>query len=473
MGAPSRAWRLLAVVVMVCFGCGASAQTMPSEQGFWFVPEGTVAYWIVDGKVMGEDERTQALMAAGLRGLMDSVISVEGASSAADALLRGKILAGASYKVCLLELEGQAVPARDKRAARVFRPTKFGAVIDIRAKKETHDRFNAAMEGAISTDGKGGPSRQRKELDLPGGLKGQLSVSEDDWRNVAWVSTPDAFIVGFGKGALEKWMSAKAGNARVAAWGLQRNLIYQKRAKGVRAFEAFVDLNALRQSVPEEFAAGRLGPLAHAWHVQNDRTLMVHGTLPGKGDAAKGDSAADAAGVPLLAIDVTWSDRAEKPGQWKSVSVSEGAWPAGVARPSSGAWAILMRPTVLSWVNVGAETYQELGGGIEFSALQSRWERRMQPVLEKVVPRIGDWVMVAPGLDVTVGLKPAEGAAAAGPDKLASDLRALFSSLEPFVGFAGKAWSLKVDAEDELKGFGWRVAEDGKAMMGSWERGKK
>lgn len=466
----------LVLLIAVCLNTPARGQPMTSEQGFWFVPDGTVAYWVVDGKVMGEDERTRALLAAGLRGLMDNVIAVEGASSAADVLLRGKVLGDASYRVCLLDLEGQAVTGKDKK--RVFRPTKFGAVIEVRAKRELHDRFAAAMEGAIGLDSRSGQTRQRKEIELSGELKAQVSVTGDDWRDVAWVSTPDAFIVGFGKGTLEKWMTSAAANVRNSAWGLERNLISQKRNRGKMAFEAFVDLNALRMKVPEEFAAGRLGQLVHAWHVQNDRTVMVHGTLPGKAAPAKPKSDEEEpakpakeekeTGVPLLALDVTWSDRAEKPGQWKSVAVSEGAWPAGVARPVSGAWAILLRPTVAAWVDMGADTYQELGGGTEFSALRSRWERRMLPVIEKVVARMGEWVMVTPGLDVTIGVKPAEG-----PDKLMSDLRGLFSSLEPFVKFEGKAWSLKGDAEEELTGFGWRVTEDGKGIVGSGGKGKK
>jgi hypothetical protein len=437
---------------------------------FWYFPEQFVAYWAVDPGPLGDDDaKIKALGAAALRGMIGHAVNIEGGSSVADALLRGKVLGDAPYRVCLLELEGETAAPKDKKTEPAMKPTKFGAVIEIRkaAKDGGHDRFAAAMEGALAEDARadGGRPRDRKKVTLSGGVEAQLSSAGGaEWRDVAWASLPEMFVVGIGRGSLEKWIGGKATFGKGAAWIGQRNLVAGRRGKGTRVFEAYVDLNALRAGVPEEFLRGRLEPLVEAWHIPNDRTFMVHGTLMDGGKGAK-----PAVEAPLLALDVSWSSRAEKPGLWKSVALSEGKWPeslAGVTKPASG-WAVLTRASLPTWIAMGADTYEALGPA-EFAVVRDRWEKRMMPVVEKIVPRIGEWVLVRPE-EIYISVKPVTG-----QDRLGMDLRALFSSMEPVVGFAGKSWSLRTEGDEELAGFSWRVSEDGKGVVGGWgvEKGK-
>lgn len=458
-----------ALFLLVVSTTRARGQGLTAAEAFWFFPEKFVAYWAMDPSALGdEDARVKAAAAAAMRGLVAHTVNIEGGSSVADALLRPNLLGDSAYRVCLLELEGETTVPKDKKAATVVKPAKFAAVIEIRkpAKDGGHDRLAGAMEGALAADAKAdGKPRDRKKVVLPTGVSAEVSAAgEDEWRELAWASLPDMFVVGIGHGSVERWVSGRATAGKSTAWVAQRNEIATKRGKGTRVFEAFVDLNALRQGVPEEFLKGRLGPLTEAWHIAADRTYMVHGTL------MDGGAKAERTGLALLALDLSWSERAEKPGAWKSVALSEGKWPEGVSgleKPSSG-WAMLTRASVPTWITLGADTYESLGGGQEFSTIRTRWERRMLPVIEKLSPRLGEWVMVRPD-SVVVQVKPASG-----QDRLAADLRGLFSSMEPVVGFAGKSWMLKADGDDALEGLSWRVSDDGKSIVGGWgaEKGK-
>jgi hypothetical protein len=447
-----------------------SAQSVVSGDQFWYFPDGIVAYWAVDPRPLGSgSQRATALGAATLRGVIEHTVNIEGTSSVEDNLLRGKILGDAPYRVCLVELVGESTIPKDKRADTTVKPSNFGAVIEIRApaKDGGHDRLEAAIEAALADDirAEGGKPRDRKRITLPGGFAQVSSPGPDAWREVTWMSAPEAFYVGFGHGVLEKWLNAKATPSRNTPWFGQRTTVVAKRGRGTRIFEAFVDLNALRTGIPEEFGAGRIGKLLHSWHIANARTFMFHATLMNEAQ----EQTQKFEGVPLLALDVSWSSRSEKPGQWKTLALTEGTWPeklTGVSRPTTGSWAVLARANLPTWIDIGASTYEDLGGGTEFAAICSRWERRMTPALDKIVPRIGEWVLVAPD-QVVVGVRPADGGA--GQDRLAFELRGLFSSMEPYVGFATKTWSLKGEGDAELKGFGWRLGDDGKAILGGWD----
>ncbi len=476
-----RRGRFVTVCAVLAAGVQAAAQLVaqPSKtrDSFWVFSEDPVAYCAFDASALrNADERSPAIIAAGVRGLLDNLASIEGGSSIADEVLRARVLGDSAWRVVLLELAGETVETKgngSKRdVTRTLKPSKFAAVIEVLApaKDGGHDRLLAAIEAGLAKDAKGEP-RDRRDLPLSGGLKGTLSSGGTEWRDVSWVSKPDSFIVAFGKGTLEKYLALRP--ARRADWWEQRATVDKKRGRGEYVFEAFVDLSALRRGVPDEFAGGRLDKLVHAWRIANDRTFMVHAVL--MGGKAKKDEGAEtsnidepAPGERLLAIDLSWTSRAEKPGLVHTVSVSESKKPEGKAegKAKSDGWVVMMRAGLPSWIAMGLDTYEALGPA-EFDAVRGRWERRVAPMLERIVPRIGEWVSVRPGPEVTISLKAAEG-----QDRLAADLRALFSTMAPVVTAAGKGWGLDAGGvEDELKGLAWRV--EGGSVVTEWRERKK
>jgi hypothetical protein len=447
-------------------GQSTAQSRKPADSALLIFPDGVVAYWAFDGSRLGDDaSRERALVAAGLRGLIGNAISIQGGSSVAGELIRGEVVGSFPYRACLLELEEQG--GSGKVAA--LKPEKFAAVIEVRAQAKDHGRFQSAIDSALMGDARddGGKPRTRTEMNLPRGGKGQVSSTGEAWRDVAWASLPEVFVVAFGEGALTRWLSATPG--RTPEWAKHRAAVTRKRAGSVRAattFEAYIDLNALRQSVPDEFDNRPLGNLIHSWHIANTRSFMVHGALVAL-DPPKDEKERTAAGPSVLAIDLSWSSRAEPPGVFGTISLSESTWPEGVdGRPEGSSWALVMRASVPTWIDVGADTYGVLSGAGAFDAARARWERRVKPMLEKIVPRIGEWAIMRPGPELTLQLKKADGA-----DRLPQDVRALFSTLAPSVAAAGKGWELVApEAEGALQGLNVRL-ESG-ALIAEWKNPK-
>lgn len=462
----TRGWWWIAAAWLVIGASAAGQAPAPARDNLWSLPDQAVGYVTFDPGPLGSSDRTPAVVCAAVRGLLHNVVSIEGGSSVADSLLRARVLGRSPWRVCLLEIQGPTVELKGPRREliRHVRPEKFAAVLEIRVPQAdgSHDELVAAIEGGLARDSKDdGSPRTRAGVTLSGGLKGTASTSGSSWRDVVWVSRPDAFLVGFGKGALDAWLTM---TPRRGSWLDHRMAIGKKRGRMQPVFEAFVDLGALRRGVPDEFAGGRLDRLVHAWQVPNDRTLMLSAALVTgpKRDSSKEEVAE--VRERLLALDLSWTSRAEKPGQIHITSISEGQWPEGMKPREGEGWALLVRSGVPSWIGIGLDTYAALGPQ-EFGVVRDRWERRTAAVLERLAPRVGEWTVVRPGPELVIELRPAEG-----PDRMAADLRALFSTMAPMVTMVGRGWGLEAAAEDELRGLAWRV--EGSAVVTEWREKK-
>lgn len=424
----------------------------PKPDMIWAVPDSAVAYIAFDGTSLGaEANRARALVAAAVRGLLSNVVMVENGSAVANEVLRARALGSAPWRACLLELEGESkdIKRGPRLSERIVRPSKFGAVIEVFASRneDGHDRLLAAIEAGLARDSSLDRSpRQRTALRLGDGATGGLSSADEPWRDVAWVSRPGSLIVAFGRGTIEKY----PGRSRGGAWGEHRRAISD--ARGTSVLEAFVDLNALRRGVPDEFDGGGLDRLVHAWRIANHRAVMLHGRLIGEPEA----------GARVLTLRTTWSSRAEAPGTVRAAAISESTWPEALGERPKDAWVVALRPDVGAWLNFGLDTYQALGP-TEFEAIRSRWERRAAQFLDRVLPRIGEWMLVKPGLEVGIAVRPV-----AGNDRLDADLRGVFSNLQPTVRTGRRGWELvEPAAEQELQGFVWRL--DSGTLFATWE----
>lgn len=426
--------------------CPRPARSQVPET-FWNMPDGTVAYWAVGDHPL--DGNASELVATALRSLVRNAMSIDGSSSVFDNVIRA--VGTHPYRVVLLDLEApRALPKTE-----IVRPTKFQAVLQVWLPQDQKAAIDAAIESGLTRDARDDRrSREQRTIDLPGGGRARVSSSGDDaWRDVSWGSTADSITIGFGRGALERWFTGKQAMQRQAAWSGQRGFIGQKRGRAPRCFEAFVDASALRQGISDEFQHGHLEPLLESLDMANARTLMIHGSLMGtdKADPAK------PVGCRLIALDLSWSSRAERPGRWKWAPLSEGAWPAELGEKPQGAWAIVAQADILAWIERSVDLYESLADNVPFRAAHDRWHKRAETPLVRVSQRLAGWV-VGTETGIRIPVKRADG-----PDRLQADLRAAFAGMEPFVVFAQRGWQLKI--EDRVC-FTWKLGDA--AIEGAW-----
>jgi len=456
----------------------AAARPAPKAAAdLWSFPQGTIAYWAVSPKLPASSEAdpTRTLVERGLLSLLAHAVRLDGGGTAIiENVLDPAVLKGRSYRLCLLDFAGSPSLARGAGEPG-FVPDQLLGVLEIRSGAE-HDRLIAAVQRALEADERarkaaGGVARP---LRLPGGAAGiaYSRAGEDSWREVSWCSTESSFLIGFGPGALERWVLAEAGRDPVTCeWVMHRANTTRKRSGGESLFEAFIDLNALRRGVPELFAAGDLGELARAWNVSNARTLM----LLGRSFAAGQDKGR------LLGIEAAWSSRAERPGLGRTMAIAEGALQQGAAAPAKDAWAMALKPEWSAFVTMAGDTYRALCGpraSTEFGVARQRYLTRRGAALQRVLTRLGERAMIEPagadGVIVRIPLREARPDPNAKTPALEADLREIFALPEISYDGAGKSWSLRLKAPDASGAalfpadFSWRVSKDGSTFEGRW-----
>lgn len=174
-------------------------------------------------------------------------------------------------------------------------------------------------------------ARQRR-IELPGGLAGVAfaDVRWEPWAEVSWVSTDDAFVVGLGRGALERWLEKRPGEA--PAWADHRAAVDGSRPEGRAVASAWMDLRAMRRAFPDAFVAGRARRLLARLDLDRAGEVMVHARLTPSANSP-----------PLLAIDATV--RAMNVDLLERRALTAHAWPEGALdQPPPGSSAAIVAP---------------------------------------------------------------------------------------------------------------------------------
>jgi hypothetical protein len=463
----------LTAALWLGLACPCRAQRTQADD-LWSIPDGSIAWLAADTRALGPalDDANQTLALSALRSLLESSWDIDGdAPALPSALLSASVLDGAPFRMCLLDLA--AAPGRPDRLVRL---EQLRAVLEVRAPAEGHERFIAAIRGALDQDRRGarrGVGTERA-LALAGDRRATAFAREGDpdWRQVAWLSTPNAFYLGLGAGSLDRWFAAPTRGA-AAEWALHRKSIGERRGRTEPVVEAYIDLNALRIAAPEEVGLGRLGRLAAAWQVANARTVMFSVRIA-RPAAPKPGETPPPPGPPLLLLDASSSSRAEKPGTVHSIGLSEAAWPkdaAGLEKPTGG-YAVLLKPEWEPWVTIGLDTSAALRpeGSVDPAAAQLRWMRGHRDALERMLGRAGEWCLITgpagpETVALTATLKPA------GPkDRLDADCREIFPTLDDRIKWdqTAKAWVFRItpDGRGPLAQFCWRTSAD--SVVGGW-----
>lgn len=449
------------------------------------MPEGAAAWFAFDPSVLGAkagEDPTRGLIEAGIRGLIANIAAVDGGGSrVVSGLLSPRALGAIPYRVCLMQFAASPVGERVE-PDRPISIDSMMAVFEVRT-DSGHEKFVDLVHAALADEklGRNIGSGTEVAAEFAGGIKGVAfsREGEGEARRVEWCSTPKAFLVGVGKGSIDRWLTAtQPRGTDNAEWYLHRKLVAESRGKTDSMFEAFIDMNALRRGAPDEFAYGRMGRLAAAWHLANGRVLMVHGRMAKKPASKAGESEPAKPGPPLLMVNATYSMRSENLGVCHNLPVTESAWPGDEApMAAAGPCTMVVRADLEMWVGLALETWVALSpkGGLEATTARNRWMRGHLAALERVKARIGKWAVVNAGESVAAAVATTQ-VAALGKDRLEQDLREVCGSLSDSIRFdtGPRVWTLKLegaqlDPEGQMGAFSWGL--DGRGVVGAWSPG--
>lgn len=245
-----------------------------------------------------------------------------------DAVLAASVAGAVPHTVCLLELDA----VHDEQAKNGFRITALQAVLVLESARD-HRAFLSALgtilshyrgEGAAPDEGggeeEGGEAKApgQELFDLPGGRRAARFRRPQwaAWQTVEWASLPDSFIVGLGRGSLEKWAAAQGAPAPHDLL-TQHRAAGAKRAAGPPFLEIWIDLDALRRSMPEVLAQGRPQRMLTTWRLDNARNWMFHGRWANE----------------FLVADLTWQRRSDPLDTVASRSLTLDRWPRELTLP--------------------------------------------------------------------------------------------------------------------------------------------
>ncbi|MEX2217335.1 MAG: hypothetical protein WD749_01130 [Phycisphaerales bacterium] len=293
--------RAAAIVCLVLAWVSPRAGAQQAAE-FWQFPPGTVAFWAVDPTTLppgaaAADRNRQAIEAA-LAWAVPRVVGSE--SGLLSELLAPEVLGASRYRLALLEFRASHSPPQGARRG-TPRVERFAAALEVHS-EGAYERIDAALraqaKGEVTARELAGGHRAHSTARAGAPQPGTLE----------WARLPGRTVVAFGDGALDRWLGPAA--AGPGAWAAPRE---RARPMPRTLIEAWVDLDALRTDAPELFAYGRLGPLVHAWGMQNARYLFVSCSAQAPG----------APGTPRLDVTAAWSSRSSVPGTIRTRILSE------------------------------------------------------------------------------------------------------------------------------------------------------
>jgi hypothetical protein len=426
----------------------------PPGEDFWALPRGTIAFFALDPGVLGDgsgSDPNRAAVDAGVRALVGNILRVEGGGAgSALGLVRAEVLRDAPYRMALLELEVESGP--EPAPGKPVRLSQLAAVIEVRGTAQA-----AALEAALLA---GAPADSKvADVALARGIKARRLETGGDRSPVSWAQVDERFCVGIGDGALELWLGAEP---EAGAWNAHRREWAKVRGNARVFLEAFVDLDLLRESAPDEVGWGTIGELMHRGRISNARGLMVHGSA--------GEE--DSAGVRLLQVHLSWANRTEPPGKVRAGAITAGAWPAALGKfPEGTRYAVALPADWNSWIALGMWGYALLAPkDTTFMERAGPWMRGKGSAIERLTRASSGLVgIVGPGQSVrgaAVLVPYPPGRAIDGPRE---DLLDMLRSLEPTVAYArqGRVWTLNTRAsETSLRYFFVTAVRDG--FVGAW-----
>lgn len=468
--------RTLAVVCLILFPFATSAMAQASAFAS-IIPEDAIAWWRLDPSRFAANRADPAVRAqrevvvAGLRAAVASgVIADESAARTLEALLAASEVGGRKHTLCLLDLEAERAPDGTGMAPRVLR-----MALELETGAD-HASILRSVRAILVGDGQrpaSAPGVQR-EIELPGGVRGVAYREQGwaPWREISWASTERSFVVGLGRGALERWFEAQHRPVEAAtSWAGHEQWVDASRPSGPIFFRAYMNFDRIRDGFPEAFVEGRTPRVLDAISLSNAREVMLHGRWI--------DAERTGVDIPMIAGDITWSARSERPGVVRGLPISESTWPARLRMaPPPGSYLIVLRADWERWVHTALELVPAA------SRTTSTWRRRVAirrwlrghgNELRTFLLMLEPWLVLS---DVPTPISPMPGAATfftplkrgVTARQASEAFQSLLSAHAERIGSEQGVWWFRVDSGGVLRIPAWGfVGPKGEPIMvGGW-----
>lgn len=463
-------WIAVSVVVWALVRVGVCAAATP------VIPADAVAYWRFDPSRFGGAAADPAALAqrrvvlAGMRAAVASgLVGESRAAGALDALLAAAEVGARPHTLCLLDLDGHRRGDGQGLAPEVLR---FALAVE---SSGDHAALLRTLRAILIGGDAQAVAGAQQEIVLPGSVRGvrYREPGWSPWREVQWASTADSFVIGFGAGSLERWFSAQAsGPPDDAPWAPHRLAVERQRQTGDVFFEAYLGLDQARRGFPWGFRGGRVRRVLETLGLSNARDVMIHGRWIEPAGAAPGPA--------LIALDVTYSARSERPGVVRRVAVSEDRWPEDLRiEPPPGTYAVVMRAPWGAWITTALDLVWAASSADHADAKRAAiraWLRGPGgQALTRLIASVEPWAVVS---DVPAPIAPIPGASTLfvpiKPGVSASAfedlLRRTLADHRDRLQVQDGVWSFKVDPGGVLRIPSWGVVGRAAApvFVGGW-----
>lgn len=350
------------------------------------------------------DEAARLLTALEAMGLLESP-----SLQAPAAVLASAILADGEWTAAITRIEELGVEFR------------IDAVVEISCVDP--EPVEAAVVALLARHAGAPPAATWEPSPLANGARRLTHDDLPDWRSVMVLSLDDRLVVGTSTSAVQRWLDASRARTPTR---LER---FRASMQSPVAFEAFIDLNALRRGIPSRFVHGQWNRILASLSLANTRdawcravtieppSVRITGVGPEK--VYRGPS--------LLRVEAAGTSRARSPEEVERVDATESVWPSRSIHmpPPSASLAIVARVEPESFVGgllrLHAARLDERERD-RFARMVWGWSEEHGSRQRRLLRSLSAWTVVTADTDRRLPVMFTELRPAVNIDRVASDL---------------------------------------------------
>lgn len=281
------------------------------------VPDDVLVYYRLDTRSF--DQQLSGIIPLLMQVAERSGFVDKGVHPLFDGLLAASVVGPVPHTLCLMDLDLEAEPGTLK-----LNVTELAAVLVIESDRE-HRTYVQTLGTILQHYGREADRDQRPFVLSNGRDAIRYKASTwADWQTIEWASLDGSFIVGLGVNSIERWLSmqtdiATSDPATLAGVPAHRAEVARARGgrQGTPLLEAWVNLDQMRQRMPEILAQGRAREWLVAWQLDNARNWMFHTRRDDR----------------FLVADITWQRRSQTKAVIAHRPLTRDAWPEELALP--------------------------------------------------------------------------------------------------------------------------------------------
>ncbi|MCC6660099.1 MAG: hypothetical protein IT437_04355 [Phycisphaerales bacterium] len=209
----------------------------------------------------------------------------------------------------------------------------------------------------------------------------------EPWQRIEWGRWGGELRVGFGAGSLAR--SLTGADPAAGDWSPCEAALVPG---GRSVVTVWLDLNALRRAMPDEFTETPVGRVLAACRVSSGRGLLL---------SVAHSAAADTQRPALYAASLTWSSRGEPLDVAHRIDLTETAWPADLPpAPAGSGWVMAIRSGWGDWIEALLHAWVYSGSDrqqVGRAARRTSWMRDRGVALAGLIRASGPYVVLSGG----------------------------------------------------------------------------